>query len=249
MYTNIEALDRKKHGKWRLRGPEDSVAFAAKLHTIPLLSVEFAETARCYPILFAEDKEKVVQPIALLGLKQDANLFVKGNKWDTDFYVPGFIRRYPFITNNEGMVAIDGDYKNGTGEPFFNDKEENTEAMTKTIEFLTQFQGEIARTRSLVEKLTLNKLLVDWNITAVTPGGEGFKFEGLKIINEQALMALDKEQVYSLFPSADLFWIHAHLVSLGNVARLLQRMPETAAGKDVGKDNATSTVMPKSKAN
>ena len=246
MYNNVESLDRKKHANWRLRGPEDSVAFASNLHTIPLLSVEFAETARCYPILFAEDKDKAIQPIALLGLKQDNNLFIKDNKWDQDFYVPAFIRRYPFITNNQGLVAVDADFgTKGTGEPFFNDKEENTEALDKTIEFLTQFQGEIGRTRALVEKLTLNKLLVDWNITAVTPSGEGYKFEGLKIVNEQALMGLDKEQVFSLFPSAELFWIHAHLVSLGNVARLLQRMPQSA----VGKDNATSTALPKSKMN
>ena len=246
MYTNVESLDRKKHAKWRLRGPEDSVSFAANLHTVPLLSVEFAETARCYPILFAEDKDKVIQPIALLGLKQDHNLFIKDNKWDPDFYVPAFIRRYPFITNSQGLVAVDADFgAKGTGDQFFNDKEENTEALDKTIEFLTQFQGEIARTRGLVEKLALNKLLVDWNITAVTPGGEGYKFENLKIVNEQALMALDKEQVFSLFPSAELFWIHAHLVSLGNVARLLQRMPQAPAVKD----NTTSTALPKSKMN
>ncbi|MDI9349737.1 MAG: SapC family protein [Candidatus Symbiobacter sp.] len=245
MYTNVESLDRKKHADWRLRGPDDSVSFAANLHTVPLLSVEFAETARCYPILFAEDKDKVVQPIALLGLKQDHNLFIKDNKWDPDFYVPAFIRRYPFITNQQGLVAVDSDYGKGSGEPFFNDKEENTEALDKTIEFLTQFQAEIGRTRNLVEKLALNKLLVDWNITAVTPSGDGYKFEGLKIVNEQALMALDKDQVFSLFPTAELFWIHAHLVSLGNVARLLQRMPQAPATKD----HATSTAMPKSKMN
>lgn len=246
MYTNVESLDRKKHAKWRLRGPDDSVSFAASLHTVPLLSVEFAEAARCYPILFAEDKDKAIQPIALLGLKQDHNLFIKDNKWDQDFYVPAFVRRYPFITNNQGLVAVDADYQKGTGEPFFTDSEENSEALNKTIEFLTQFQGEIARTRALVEKLALHKLLVDWNITAVTQAGEGYKFEGLKIVNEQALMGLDKDQVFSLFPSAELFWIHAHLVSLGNVARLLQRMPQAPAAKD----HATATGMPaKSKMN
>ena len=227
MYKNVEALDREKHTKFRLPGEKPSFSFAEKIHSVPLLSVEFAESARCYPILFAEDAQKQAYPMALLGLHTDVNLFVtpKG-VWDAQQYIPAFLRRYPFITNDEGVVAIDTDYvgTKGTGEKFFTDDGKNTEALENAIKFLTEFQGEIMRTRKFMEKVTKLDLLQDWDIQAVAPSGEGFKFQGLKIVNEKKLLELSKDQVFDLFPTAELFWIHAHLASLGNVARLLMKI-------------------------
>ncbi|MDI9409863.1 MAG: SapC family protein [Candidatus Pacebacteria bacterium] len=226
MYKTVEALDREKHAKSRLPGETASFAFAAKIHSVPLLSVEFAETARCYPILFAEDAQKTIYPIALLGLRTDENLFVTGKTWDPQQYIPAFIRRYPFITNDDGVVAIDTDYvgTKGTGEAFFDAEGKNSPALENALKFLTEFQIEVGRTRALMAKLAKYDLLQDWDIQAVAPNGEGFKFQGLKIVNEKKLMEMKQEEVFDLFPTAELFWISAHLVSLGNVARLLMRV-------------------------
>lgn len=75
--------------------------FAGETNSVILAGVEFSEAAKEYPIVFTQAGDKVV-PVALLGLRNEENLFVDGKGgWDGR-YIPSFVRRYPFILAETG---------------------------------------------------------------------------------------------------------------------------------------------------
>lgn len=76
----------------QLRRPDD-YGFARKLVTVPLSIDEFGAAMRSFPILFAEVDGF---PFGLLTLERE-NRFVDEGHWDGDTYVPGYVRRYPFV--------------------------------------------------------------------------------------------------------------------------------------------------------
>jgi hypothetical protein len=60
--------------------------------------VEFAIAARDLLIVFAGNDAKDAGPVALLGLRQNENLYVDAEgQWAANTYVPAFVRRYPFV--------------------------------------------------------------------------------------------------------------------------------------------------------
>jgi hypothetical protein len=54
--------------------------------------------------------------------------------------------------------------------------------------------------------------------------GTQFRLNGMSVVDEAKLRALDKEVVFELFGSGLLGLIHAHLISLGNLADLVDRL-------------------------
>ena len=53
-------------------GPE----FGDAVNQVPVFPTEFENVQREYPIVFRNDAEGVVRPLALLGLARDENLFL-----------------------------------------------------------------------------------------------------------------------------------------------------------------------------
>ena len=168
LYEKPVALSRDTHRHFRMRG-NGSFSCAARTNSVPLASSEFAAAANEYPIVFAIDDKKQALPVALLGLRQDENLFVsKDGKWNSD-YIPAFVRRYPFLLvekpePNDFTVCIDEAYAGfGTGpdgEPLFSEDGAEAPALRRAIEFLNHFQGEFKRTQAFVERLKVLDLLI-----------------------------------------------------------------------------------------
>ena len=73
-YERVVALNDKIHGGLRVR-PGSSFAYAARTNSVPLLTSEFFEAAREYPIVFARGEAGPVAA-ALLGLRGAENLLV-----------------------------------------------------------------------------------------------------------------------------------------------------------------------------
>ena len=137
--------------------------FAGETNSVILAGVEFCEAAKEYPIVFTQAGDKVV-PVALLGLRNEENLFVddKGD-WDGR-YIPSFVRRYPFVLAETGetgqqAVCIDDAYE---GEPLFAG-EETTPLLQQAIEFLEEDQKHYLRTEAFVQRLRDNDLLMSFN--------------------------------------------------------------------------------------
>ena len=64
---------------------------------IPLTIEEFPMVQRFLPIVFTVGENSI--PIALMGLNEGVNVFVddEGALLDENFYVPAYVRRYPYM--------------------------------------------------------------------------------------------------------------------------------------------------------
>jgi hypothetical protein len=59
----------------------------------------------------------------------------------------------------------------------------------------------------------------------ITPAsGQNFNLNGVYVIDEAKFQALSKDTVMALFSSGELGLIYAHLMSLANLNRLLDRL-------------------------
>ena len=96
-YEHPVPLNRVEHKDLRMK-VVPNVKFAMNAHSVPLTGVEFGVAARDLLIVFAGTSVADAGPVALLGLRQNENLYVDANgQWSPDTYVPAFVRRYPFV--------------------------------------------------------------------------------------------------------------------------------------------------------
>ena len=93
-YERPVPLNRTEHKDLRMKAVPN-VKFAMNAHSVPLTGVEFGVAARDLLIVFAGSSLADAGPVALLGLRQNENLFVDANgQWAPDTYIPAFVRRY-----------------------------------------------------------------------------------------------------------------------------------------------------------
>ena len=90
------------------------------------------------------------------------------------------------------------------------------------IEFLRLFHAEMHRTNAFASKLAQLGLLSSKVIT-VEFEGQKRNLEGLWLVDEQKLLALDDAQTLELVRSGYIGLIYAHFLSLSNVVRLARR--------------------------
>jgi len=239
-YERPVPLNRVDHKDLRLKGTMN-LKFAMKAHSVPLTGVEFAFAARDMLIVFAGNEAADAGPVALLGLRKDENLYIDAEgQWSPDTYVPAFVRRYPFVlaekpdapAGEELTVFLDEDYSGfdkTEGERLFNDDGTDTEMLTNAVGFLGEFQQNIARTRWFMEQLNKHDLLEPRNIRLQrgvpdTADSNAINLNGLFVVNEEKLRALDAKTAKEFTKEGVFGWIFAHLLSLGNIDRLARRL-------------------------
>jgi hypothetical protein len=239
-YEHPVPLNRTEHKDLRLKGVPN-MKFAMKAHSVPLTGAEFAIAARDLLIVFGGNEPKDAGPIALLGLRQDENLFVDTDgRWETGMYIPAFIRRYPFIlaekpagTEGEDMtVFLDEKYEGfgqADGERLFKEDGTDTELLTSAVKFLGEFQQNVARTRWFMDQLVKHDLLEARNVSLKKEGKDGvdgtsINLTGVFMVNEEKLRQLDEKTTLEFAREGVFGWIYAHLLSLSNIDRLAHRL-------------------------
>jgi hypothetical protein len=237
-YDKPVALNKEKHRDLKLTNTESGFAFANKTNSVILSGMEFARAAKEYPIIFIKSGEHTL-PVALLGFRQDENLFVNAQgDWDAK-HIPAFVRRYPFVLAttpdsnggneepNQLAVCIDESFpgfNSEEGKPLFDEQGEKTELLDNAIKFLQQYQNQYQRTELFVERLLDLELLSEFTANAELKNSEKISVGGLMVVDEKKLMALENKQSKELFQSGELGWVYAHLFSLSNMQELMSRM-------------------------
>ncbi|MDA8191429.1 SapC family protein [Acidiferrobacter thiooxydans] len=251
-YEQVMALHREEHKRLRLR--RQGFGFARHVNSVPLAAVELPAAAVHYPTVFAKVADGPPVLAALVGLRNDENLFVEGpdDQW-AGSYLPAFVRRYPFVLAAQGeafMVWIDrafGGWGEDEGEPLFLEDGSDSGFLKETIAFLQAFQAEMTRTQAFVQHVSEAGLLKDIAVPVNTPGITPFILQGLQVIDEQKFAALGDDKVTSWFRSGELGWIYAHLASLAQVpalgARLTRRLEiaapvEKRVGQNLAKEGS-----------
>mgnify|MGYP003650814474 CR=1 FL=1 len=250
-YDNPVALNKAAHKDLKIKSGNTDFSFAAETNSVILAGVEFTEAAKEYPIVFAQAGDSMV-PVALLGLRNTENLFVddKG-QWDAR-YIPAFVRRYPFVladTGDEGqrMVCIDESFSgfgDKEGEPLFKD-EAPTPVLQQAIDFLEEYQRQYVRTERFINRLRELDLLNALNAKVDMADGQQFSLTGLMVVDEKKLLELDDAKALEFFKSGELAWVYCHLMSLGNMSKMIDRIAKADGSTSEPKASAKSQAKAK----
>lgn len=257
MYQKPTVLSSDEHRGAKL-APVTSFEFAAKMNSSLLAGREILEAAKDYPVVFARNEKDEITVLAVLGLRNESNLFVgEDGKWEEDCYIPALFRRYPFILAEvpgaeEGKltVCVDAAYPGFNGEEgaeLFDSEGNQTDAMKHAVKFLTEFQQEHQRTRAMVSLLDSFGLFKDIAASFTLPGGEKFGFGNLLMVDEQAMMQLEDEKLIKLVRTGGLAWIYAHLVSISNFRDLMRREGVRSGGGEAAPEGKKLESLSKKK--
>jgi hypothetical protein len=230
------ALDREKHRSVKLKPGHPTLKAAAEMNAFFVSAAEFVDVCREYPILFLaagnDDKGRMqVAPVAVFGMTQGENLFLKADgTWDA-FYVPAMLRAYPFtmarIAEDQFAVCMDeawdGFTTTGEGRELFDDKGEPTPLLQDLRKFVEQIEVETERTRLAGQRLVELNLLQPKRFDATMPDGKALVVDGFLAVDEERLAKLSDAEVLELQRSGLMGLLHAHQISLGNMRRLLER--------------------------
>lgn len=231
-YKGLEPLSSEVHAGYRIR-PQDKAPFLIGQHAIPLTVEEFPLVQRFMPIVFTLGDESI--PIALMGLNEGVNVFVddEGKLTEDNFYVPAYIRRYPFMlarlrpdaqelslcfdpTADSIGAFADGDPLFGDGKP--------SEATRNVLQFNETFEQAGQMTGQFMTELRELGILEDGEVSIQQEGYEQpFVYRGFQMVSEQKLKDLRGDQLRKLSQNGMLPLLYAHLFSLALMREIFAR--------------------------
>ena len=95
-YDKIVPLDTDKHKNTKIALISD-YSFTARTNSVPVAGIEFIASSKEFPITFIQNTEGKFIPVIILGMEDNTNLFVSDDgRWNA-YYLPAYIRRYPFV--------------------------------------------------------------------------------------------------------------------------------------------------------
>lgn len=233
-YSNPQPLSSEKHAGLGLKQLEKPFAFLGKAHAVPLTVNEFGSASTSYPVIFVgEDRT----PVGAMGIRQDENVFVSAEgDLDDEVYVPAFARRYPFVFANDDknqrmLLCVDRDapmVSNQPDVPFFENGQLSdfaNNAMSFCQEFERQRRATVEFSRVMREMglFTEKSASIQPRDAQGNPTGEPQKIADYWAIDEQKLNDLPSDKIEELYKSGMLGAIYAHMISLNNWPRIINR--------------------------
>lgn len=232
-YTDIAPLNRTQ--KVRLLAAGEVPGFARGLNSIPISYTEFALVAREYPIIFsASNDSQSYAPVAVLGMAAGENLYDNNGQWAGGVYVPAYARRYPFcmatvtldkVVQQNRLICVEKSHiDDKNGEPMFDDKGQPLAKWKEIETLLTEYEVDLERSREMCGILADYALLEPFTMQAkFNSGAEPLHLTGMHRVAESKIEHLNASQLKNLVKKGILARIYAHLLSLDNFARLLDR--------------------------
>ena len=222
-YNGLEPLSSETHADWRVR-PQETAPFLIGQHAIPLTVEEFPLVQRHMPIVFSVGDDAI--PLALMGLNEGVNVFMgdDGKLTESNFYVPAYIRRYPYmlarLRPDADELSLCFDPTTDTigafddGEPLFADGAP-TDFTKGVLQFAEQFEQAGARTQNFMNELREMKLLMEGEVSIqIDENDQPFIYRGFQMVDEQKLNDLRGDQLRKMSQSGMLPLLYAHLFSL-----------------------------------
>ena len=240
-YTRAVPFDRSKHRELGIA--PHAAAFAHKLHAIYLSTVEIPRAALDCPVVFARDAAKQLVPIFLLGVEPGKNLFCdESGSWPHEFYVPAYVRRYPFFLariaghDERGLICVDDTALTAGGDVLIDRHGEATPVWGEQQKLIQQLDVEGTRTREFCTKLETLGVMETFDAdfhpqleAAQEQQLKPVRINGLLRVSRKALSGLDDAELADLVRTQSMQIIEAHLNSLGRFDRLLNRFAVAAS--------------------
>lgn len=230
-YKSLVPLQTGPHSNYRQQ-TMDKVPFFGGTHAVPLTIDEFVMAQRFYPIVFSVGDNSV--PLALFGLNEGVNLFVEEDgRLKGDFYVPAYVRRYPFmlarLQPGAQELSLCFDPESGlVGEncdgPALFDGDKPSETTNGVLKFCEEFELSAQRTGAFVKELEALELIMDGEISIQIPEQQSpYVYRGFRMVNEEKFRALGGEDLHKINQNGILPLIMAHLFSLSQMPNLFGR--------------------------
>lgn len=230
-YNKPVLLDAALHADFGV-AKDMNAMFANGVNALPVNLVEFPQVAHYYPIAFARDA--VATPVAVVGVRDNENLFVdKDGNWTPNTYIPAYVRRYPFILSE----SPDGDtlslciedapgvlVKGDAGDKFFDDKKQPTQLSKNAMEFCRSYHMAAKQTQAFGEALLAADILVDRAAEITVKGGQRVSFSGFRIVDEEKFNKLPEKTFIEWRNKGWLAGVYAHLFSglhWGSITRMI----------------------------
>ncbi len=239
LHKKVVALDRVKHRDLKLDLSTRDLSTVNALNAFFVAGTEFSDACKEFPVVWVAagndaDGKQQVAPIAVFGLQAGQNLCTDANGWRVR-YVPAVLRLFPFalarVGPSEMVVCFDESWAGfgNQGQALFNDKGEPSEFTVSVQKQLENFEVEVERTRLAGALLVEKGLLRDMRFDATLPDGSKLTVDGFLTVDEDKLSKLSDADLLALNRNGLMGLIHAHQISLGNMARLVEWHAERAA--------------------
>jgi len=238
-YKEIVPLSRAQ--KVRLLRPGELPAFTRELNSIPISYTEFALIAREYPIVFASQAGSgVYGPVAVLGMAVGENLYNQDGAWANGVYVPAYARRFPFcmakvtiekVEQQKRLICVEkSQLDESAGEALFGADGSPSDKWREIERLLIEYEADLERSREMCGILADYGLLEPFAMKAtLNKGGGPLAMTGMHRIAEAKIEHLNASQLKNLVKKGILSRVYAHLLSLDNFGKLLDRRAARAA--------------------
>ena len=152
--------------------------------------------------------------------------------WDKNFYVPAYVRRYPFCMTRvnvsgqeqpERIACVEKRAISTKGDALYDDKGEPLLVWENMRKLLFEFEADLARTEAMCKIAVDLGLLEPFTMQAKPEQGEPFTLAGMFRVVEQKITELPADKLKELVANGVLPRIYAHLMSMSNFTRLLAR--------------------------
>ena len=246
-YNDLAPLNSRDHSKYRARST-DRAAWAAKQHAVPITTDEFVLAARDFPIVFSAGENPV--PLALMGLNEGVNTFFDDEGVAREaFYVPAYIRRYPYLLARLDEKSTDMSLcfdptsdligEGEDGQALF-DGDQPSEHTKGVLQFCQSFEEAGQRTQNFIEELKKHDLLMDGEV-AIQRNDEPdrpYVYRGFQMINQEKLQEIKGDVLRTWNKNGLLPLIYAHLFSLDLMRVLFGKQVDQGKGPTAASGNA-----------
>src|SRR5262245_20152664 len=154
-----EIIPFLKTQKVRLPAAGAVPAFAQRANALPISLTEFQLAAREYPIVFASaDAGKTFAAVAVTGIADGENLFVRDGAWSAGVYVPAYVRRHPFcmakvrldkVERADHLICVEKAFADEGGEAMFDAKGQPSAKWADIERLLSEYEADLERGREL----------------------------------------------------------------------------------------------------
>ena len=232
MESKIAQLSKDLHAKVKLK-LNNNFDHVASHHITPVIVHEIGNAAADLPVAFVKNSEtNDYICVALLGLKDGENLLVENGRWMGAF-IPAGYTHYPLSIvphpDDQSRYSLTIDMASETiseddGEALFNEDGSESEYLQKRRKALENYYQCAIATREFIRTLAELDLLTE----------QGFSFEvegdkrnvtGIHIVDEAKFNQLADEVILDLRKKGYLGAIYAHMMSLKQTQRLVNRIP------------------------
>jgi hypothetical protein len=249
---NIETIDKSRHAKLKVKANPD-YAHAKDANLVPVTIAELGVSCGNYPVVFIQNPDRTMRPMALLGLRPGENVYYGKDRWEST-YVPRMVHAHPFVIafddrlGDDSMVVTACLDKNsafltseGEGLALYTETGEETRFLTAANQMLLEIYESEKATGEFMRQLDALGLIEPLELGVKPEDAEARRLTGMFSINENKLRELDVEQLKTLQKQGYLPACYMLLSSMFQLPRLL-RLRNLKGGEQIV--DYRTTLMP-----